>query len=190
MKGQKVRRIFWSASILLTLLTLAACQGGVFQTLFEEQEWSENYALADGVRCTAPEMIDGDVNTTGKTAFPEAVRGRTVYGVYPSAEAKITLPEERSIRKIVIRSNDLKSFEVLASAGRDDWRLVAEFDNNKEKDITIRTSVVTDKIKIRARGKASFDGTRSGVVRGALVTTRSATMAEPKIQEIELYGFK
>ena len=190
MKGQEVRRILLSSFVLVALLALAACQGGVFQTLFREQEWSENYALADGVRCTSPEMIDGDVNTVGEAAFPEGVRGRTVYGAFPNAEVEITLPEKKSIRKIVIRSDDLKSFDVLASAGRDDWKLITEFDNNKETDITIRTSVVTDRIKIRARGKASFDGTKRSVVQGALMTTRSASIAEPEIREVELYGFK
>ena len=182
MESQKVWRIFLSASILLVLLTLTACQGQLFQTLFKEQEWSENYVLADGVRCTAPEMIDGDVNTAGKTIFPEGVYGRTVYGAFPSAEVEVTLPEKKSIRKIVIRSEDLSSFDVLASmAGRGDWKLklIKEFKKNTEKEIVIRTSVVTDKVKIRARGKATATG-------------RSSTynVTAPEIQEIELYGFK
>ena len=191
MESQKVWRIFLSASILLVLLTLTACQGQLFQTLFKEQEWSENYVLADGVRCTAPEMIDGDVNTAGKTIFPEGVYGRTVYGAYPSAEVEVTLPEKKSIRKIVIRSEELSEFDVLASIGeRDNWKLIKEFKKNTEKEVVIRTSVVTDKIKIRARGKATYAGVKRSIVHGAIMTARTAKITEPEIQEIELYGFK
>ena len=179
------------ASFLLILLALSACQSPLFQALFQEQEWSENYVLADGVRCTAPEMIDGDVNTVGSATFPESVHGRTVYGAFPSAEAEIVLPEKRSIRKIVIRSEALSSFSILAfTGGRDNWKLIKEFDNNTEKEIVIRTSVVTDKIKIRARGRSSFEGTDRAVVHGGIMTMRSAKIEEPEIQEIELYGFK
>jgi hypothetical protein len=170
---------------------LTGCESAFFQAIFQEQEWSENYTLADGVRCTAPEMIDGDVNTAGKTVFPEGVYGRTVYGAFPSAETEIVLPEKKSIRKIVIRSEDLSTFDVLASiGGKDDWKLIKEFDKNTEKEIIIRTSVVTDKIKIRARGKESFEGTERAVVHGGMTVLRSAKITEPEIQEIELYGFK
>ena len=185
---RRILAILLSASILLTL---AACQSQLFQTLFKEQEWSENYALADGVRCTSPEMIDGDVNTAGKTVFPERVYGKTVYGAFPSAEVEVTLPEKKSIRKIVIRSEDLSTFQVLASVDRkDDWKLIEEFDNNTEKEIVIRTSVVTDKIKIRARAESKFEGTERAIVHGGVMTMRSSKISEPEIQEIELYGFK
>jgi hypothetical protein len=161
----------------------------LFRSVFQEQEWSENYVLADGVKCTSPEMIDGDLNTVGKTVFPETVYGRTVLGAFPSAEVEVTLPEKKSIRKIVIHSEDLSSFEVLASMGKqEDWKLIKEFDNNTEKEIVIRTSVVTDRVRIRARGKSSFSGAERDVLRGRVMTLRS--VAEPEIQEIELYGFK
>jgi hypothetical protein len=170
---------------------LAGCGSPVFQAIFQEQEWSENYALADNAKCTSPEMIDGDVNTAGKTVFPEKVYGRTVYGAFPSAEAEITLPEKKSIRKIVVYSEDLTTFEVLASVGgREDWKLIEEFEKNTEKVIVIRTSVVTDKIKLRVRAKSSFEGTERGVIDGRVTVLRTSKVAEPEIQEIELYGFK
>ncbi len=187
---RKTLRISLLASILL--LMMAACQGPLFQSLFQEQEWSENYALADGAKCTSPEMIDGDLNTAGTTVFPEKVYGRTVYGAFPSAEAEITLPEKKAIRKIVIHSKDLSKFEVLASIGEQgDWQLVKEFESNSEKQIVIRTSVFTDRIKIRARAKtAPTEGVERGAVRGAIVTLRTRNAQEPEIEEIELYGFK
>jgi hypothetical protein len=174
------RRMWYTFLLASVLLSLAACQSPLVQSLFEEQEWSENYALADGVRCTSPEMIDGDVNTAGITVFPEGVHGRTVQGVYPNAEAEVTLPEKRNIRKIVIRSEKLDSFKVMACVGHEgDWETIQEFDNNKEKEIVIRTSVFTDKILVRARPESTPTG---GV--------RTFRMSAPEIQEIEIYGFK
>jgi hypothetical protein len=62
-------RKFRAIAFLLALLTLTACGNSAFQSLPRDQEWTENYALADGVRCTSPEMADGDVNTGGKCVF-------------------------------------------------------------------------------------------------------------------------
>jgi hypothetical protein len=172
-------------------MCLVGCESGFFKAIFQEQEWSENYALADGVECTSPEMIDGDIITAGATVFPEKVYGKTIYGAFPSAEAEVTLPEKKSIRKIVIHSEQLNSFDVLACTGGEmDWKLIKEFDNNMEKEIVIRTSVITDKIKIRARPKSSFEGTERAVVHGGITTIRSSKVEEPEIQEIELYGFE
>jgi hypothetical protein len=125
-------------------------------------------------------MIDGDVNTAGITVLPEGVRGRTIQGTYPNAEAEVTLPEKKNIRKIVIRSEKLDSFKVMACTGHEgDWETIQEFDNNKAKEIVIRTSVFTDRILVRARP----EGTPTGGI-------RTFRMIAPEIQEIELYGFK
>jgi len=177
--------------LIYSILCLLGCGSPLFKSLFQEQEWSDNYALADGVRCTAPEMIDGDLNTSGKTMFPEKVYGKTVFGGFPSAEVEITLPEPKSIRKIVIHSKELPSFSVLAFTGeKGNWKTIKEFDNNSQKEIVIRTSVVTNKIKIRAKAISTFEGLERGTGRGGLVTVRSSKISEPEIQEIELYGFK
>lgn len=174
------RRIWHTFLLVSVLLSLTACQSPLVQSLFQEQEWSENYALADGVRCTSPEMIDGDVNTAGITVLPEGVRGRTIQGTYPNAEAEVTLPEKKNIRKIVIRSEKLDSFKVMACIGHEgDWETIQEFDSNKETEIVIRTSVFTDRILVRARPESTPTG---GI--------RTFRMTAPEIQEIELYGFK
>jgi len=183
-----MRKMALTISLVLISVCIAGCESSLFQTLFQEQEWSDNYALDDGVTCTAMEMIDGDINTAGKTVFPEAVQGRTIYGGFPSAEAEVTLTEKKSIHKIVIRSVELESFEILSSTGTDEWKLIKEFDNNKEKEMVIKTSIITDKIKIRARGNRSPGEIERGAGRGRL--TRTNTISEPEIQEIELYGFK
>ena len=179
----------WRALLLaFMLLTMVSCGSPMFQNLFKEQQWSENYALADGVRCNPPEMCDGDVNTVGKLPFPEGVYGRTVYGAFPNAEAEITLPEKKTINKIVIRSDSLKDFSVLASVGKDEWKTIREVSGNKEKEIVIRTSVVTDKIKIRARGRVPMEGPESVRIVGPTGTSRA--IVEPEVREVELYGFK
>lgn len=178
--------------IFLLCLTIISCGSPLGQMLFKEQEWSENYALEDGVRCTAPEAVDGDLNTKGKAVFPEGVYGRPVIGAFPNAEVMITLPKKRTINKIVIHSDDLSDFRVMASAGgkegQENWKLIKEFSNNSQKEIVIRTSVHTDKILIRARGKAPIETTESVRVLGGIVTSRK--IIEPEIKEIELYGFK
>ncbi len=38
-------------------------------TIFSAQEWSNNYALMDGVQSTSPEMIDGNFETIGEAAL-------------------------------------------------------------------------------------------------------------------------
>ena len=173
--------------VLCLVLIFIGCESPLFQAVFQEQEWSENYVLADGVICTSPEMIDGDMNTVGRTSFPERVGGRTIYGAFPNAEVDITLPEKKSIRKIVIYSDKLESFRVMASIGTgENWKEIANFDNNTEKMIVIKASVVTDKIKIRAR---PITGDTSTAMRDIGLASRTRQMIEPEIQEIELYGF-
>jgi hypothetical protein len=190
-KEEEKMRYIRMTYIALLVIILSGCESALFQTLFKEQEWSENYALADGAKCTSPEMIDGDLNTAGVTVFPERVYGKTIYGAFPSAEAELILPKEKSIRKIVIHSDDLENFEVLSSTGdNENWKLIEEFDNNADKEIVIRTSIVADRIKIRARAKSSFEGTERGVVHGGVITLRTTKVEEPEIKEIELYGFK
>lgn len=188
-EGEIVRKIALIIFLVLISVYIAGCGSPLFQALFQEQEWSENYALADGVTCTAMEMIDGDINTAGKTVFPEGTQGRAIYGTYPNAEAEVVLPEKKSIHKIVIRSKDLDTFEVLASTGGDkQWKLIKEFDNNKEEEIVIRASVTTDKILIRARPLSSVS--TATINRRGGFFGRSRTINAPEIQEIELYGFK
>jgi hypothetical protein len=190
-RGLMMEKRIFIIFLIFILVCLIGCESPLFKSLVQEQEWSDNYSLMDGVRCTAPEMIDGDLNTSGKTLFPEKVYGKTVFGGFPSAEVDIILPERKSIRKIVIHSEELPSFKVLASTGeKDNWKLIKEFDNNTQKEIIIRTSIVTDTIKIRAKAISTFEGLDQGVGRGGLTTVRSSKVTEPEIQEIELYGFK
>jgi hypothetical protein len=187
-----MQKSFFIIIVLLLIIAMSSCGNLSSQNLFKEQVWSENYAKADGVKSTSPEIIDGDMNTVGKILFPEGIYGKPVVGAFPNAEAIITLPEKKNISKIVIRSDNLPDFKVLASVGivggKEDWRLIKEFTNSKLKEIIIRTSVQTDKILIRARGIAPISSTESTRVMGGVVTSRK--VMEPEIREIELYGFE
>ena len=179
--------------ILPLIIFINSCANLSSEGLLKEQQWSENYALADGVQSTAPEMIDGDINTIGKMPFPESVYGgKTVVGAFPNAEVIISLPLKKAIKKIVIYSDDLQDFKVFASVGtvggKEDWKLIKEFINNEQKEIEIRTSFMTDKILVRARGKAPLASTESVRVLGGVITQRK--IMEPEVKEIELYGFK
>ena len=187
-----MQKSFFIIIVLLLIIAMSSCGNLSSQNLFKEQVWSENYAKADGVKSTSPETIDGDMNTVGKIPFPEGVYGKPVVGAFPNAEAIITLPEKKNISKIVIYSDNLPDFKVLASVGivggKEDWKLIKEFTNSKLKEIVIRTSVQTDKILIRARGIAPISSTESTRVMGGIVTSRK--VMEPEIREIELYGFE
>lgn len=187
----KVAFIYLIFSIAL-ILTIYSCSGTISEKIFKQQEWTENLALEDGVKSNVPEIIDGNLETVGKAVFPEGVYGKPFFGAPPSAEAVITLPRQRMINKIVIHSDDLKDFKVMASAGgpdgKEDWKLIKEFNNNRLREIVIRTSVVTDKILIRARGKTPIETTETTRVIGGIIVSRK--LMEPEIREVELYGYK
>ena len=62
-KMQRYLSIFITFS---AVLLLSGCQSKALQMLIEPQELY-NYAVTEGVTCTSPEMIDGDVKTRGYT---------------------------------------------------------------------------------------------------------------------------
>lgn len=152
-------------------------------------DWSENYALMDGVTATAPEMIDGDVNTSAKTAFPEGASA-TMYGTSPPSEAIVTLPKKMSITRIVINAPTLKTFDILSDKGGNNWETIKEIKAVQQHPIEVRVSTRTDKIRIRVKATTkdaevgrrerarSWGGRRGG---------RSRAPAD--INEIELYGY-
>jgi hypothetical protein len=128
----------WKGLIAMHALFVMAGCGVMIPHDSVKHELSENYALADGVKCTSPEMIDGDINTAGETVrlepdpmlsmletwaflkpsgnpYPVASpRRRGLSFNYSMAE--VTLPEKRPIEKIVIYSEDLVKFSVSALA--------------------------------------------------------------------------
>ena len=94
----------------------------------------------------------------------------------------------------MIRSEDLRDFAVLYFiSGINDWRTIKEFKSNKEKEIVIRTAIITDKIKISARWiliRGEVDTNELDRIRGIRTIGGANAIKVPSIQEIEFYGFK
>ena len=181
---------FFSLFCLLSII-LAGCAA-----LFSEQEWSENYALMEGVSATSPQMIDGKLNTIGETTFPAGSQG--FIGANPASQVVITLPEKKTVRRIVIHSDNLSEFDIYADKGSiavdADWQLIKDVRAVKENPIKISLLIPfpTDRIRLRVLGTkddallSRQERARSGG-RGWNIGSRRAV---GKIREIELYGYK
>lgn len=164
--------------------------------LLSQQEWSDNYALLEGTSATSPQMIDGNMNTIGETKLPAGTQAG--FGSSPSPEAIVTLPEEKVIRRIVIHSDNIKSFDVFADKGGiivdTDWELIKEIKSVKTNPIVIPVlnSFPTKRIRVRilsTTDDASLkrrQRSRTGGFGGFGGNRR----AHAKIKEIELYGYK
>ena len=164
--------------------------------LFSEQEWSENYALMEGVQSTVPQAIDGKLNTMGETTFPSGMEG--FMGANAASQVIITLPEKKVIRRIVIHSDNLSQFDIYADKGSiavdADWQLIKDVKSVKEHPIKVSLLIPfpTDRIRLRVLGTKDDAllnrqrRARSGGFRGWDANRRAAA----KIREIELYGYK
>ena len=178
-------------SLLCFVVTLSGCAA-----LFSEQEWSENYALMEGTRSTSPQMIDGKLNTIGETTFPAGSQG--FIGSNPASQVVITLPEKKTIRRIVVHSNNLTEFDIFADKGsiavESDWQLIKDVKSVKSSPVKISLLIPfpTDRIRLRVLGTkddallSRQERARSGG-RGWNIGSRRAV---GKIREIELYGYK
>lgn len=185
------RSIALFSMFCLVSVILAGCAA-----LFSEQEWSENYALMEGVQATSPQTIDGKLNTIGETTFPAGSQG--FIGANPASQVVITLPEKKIIRRIVIHSDNLSEFDIYADKGSiavdADWQLIKDVRSVKENPIKISLLIPfpTDRIRLRVLGTkddallSRQERARSGG-RGWNIGSRRAV---GKIREIELYGYK
>ena len=180
-------RILIALSIGAMLVSFLGC--GMFGAVVGTDEWSENYALMDGVTATAPEMIDGDVKTSGQTAFPEGADA-SMYGSSPPSEAIVSLPQRMSIYRIVINSPNLKVFDVFADKGDNDWEIIKENQKFTTNPAEVRVSANTDKIRIRVRTTADdAEVGRKSRARSWGSRRGGRQRAPATINEIELYGF-
>jgi hypothetical protein len=183
-----------SVSVILLFLCLSAIVGCA--TLFSKQEWSENYTQLEGVRATNPAMIDGNVRTPGETVFPESV----YVASSPPSEAIITLPEKKLIRRMVVYSDNLKTFDVFADKGgiglqQTDWQLIKEVKSASKSPISLMLplSFKTDQIRIRVLSTtddASMRRKQRARTGGGGFYRTGNRRAVGKIYEIELYGYK
>lgn len=198
--------MYYRITFLLMIFSFAVFTVGC-HILLTEQEWSENYALMEGVQSTVPQMIDGNHNTVGETqlASTSLIRGQN-----SGSEVIITLPEKKIIRRIVLHSDNIKKFNIYADKGgsalsKTDWQLVKEFKSVKSFPLVIPFlySYPTDKIRIvvldtsddaslyRKEKTSFYAGTTQmernffGGGRGMFRRSYSG-----RISEIEIYGYK
>ena len=181
--------------MLFSLLCFAAMLTGC-SALFSEQEWSENYALMEGVQSTVPQAIDGKLNTVGETTFPASMEG--FMGANAASQVIVTLPEKKVIRRIVIHSDNLSAFDIYADKGsiavEADWQLIKDVKSVKQSPFKVSLLIPFPTHRIRLRVLGTKDDAllnrqqraRSGGFRGWNANRRAAA----KIREIELYGYK
>ena len=186
--------MFYQFTLTFSLICLIFMTG--CSALFSEQEWSENYAVMEGVQSTVPQAIDGKLNTVGETTFPASTEG--FMGANAASQVIVTLPEKKVIRRIVIHSDNLSSFDIYADKGSiavdADWQLIKDVKSVKQSPIQISLLIPfpTDRIRLRVLGTKDDAllnrqrRARSGGFRGWDTNRRAAA----KIREIELYGYK
>lgn len=153
------------------------------------QEWSENYASIEGVRATNARMIDGNIRTFGETAFREGAQD--TFGPAPTSQAIVMLPKKKTIRRVVIHSDNLKKFNVYADKGSEDWQIIKEVNNvaSNPIDLSVNAPFPTDKIRIRVLGTTDDAALRRGQRRRNFWASGNRR-APAKIYEIELYGYQ
>ena len=178
-------------TIFFIMLCLSATLIGC-SALFSEQEWSENYALMEGVQSTTPQAIDGKVSTIGEAVFPAEVAAMS-----PASEVVITLPEKKLIRRIVVHSDNLLEFDIHMDKGsltsNRDWTLIKEVKSVKGNPIqlSILAPFPTNRVRLRVL-ETKDDALKTREFRSRMPGYRrmSNRRAAGKVREIELYGYK
>lgn len=185
--------------VVILFLSFSGC------VLFTQQEWSENYALMDGVKSNSPLTVDGNIETIGGAQLPINSSGR-----YASPEIIITFPKKKVIRKIIIHSDNLKKLIIFADKGgtihsKTDWQLLKEVKAVKSYplELPILYSHPTDKLRIvildttddaavARKQKAEFSRQDFGSFvfgrAGSRMFNRRYNNA--RIGEIEIYGYR
>ena len=160
--------------LICTCVIITGCQSKVLKMIIEPQEW-ENIAVAEGVTCTAPEMIDSDLKTIGYA------EDRWIH---------ITLPKQKAIHRIVLRGTNITYATVFQKVdGGRRWPVIFKIDNNRSNVIEMRKSFVTDEFRIFVKG--TKDDKRQPIQQSLqfdqIVPQRR--IGKPFVQEIEVYGF-
>jgi len=171
---------------------VSSCGCSTLQDFSAQQAWSNNFALAEGVKSNDPAIIDGKVATVGQSQYVEST-GDTILSMGSQSESIITLPEPKSIHRVVIHSPNLQAFDIWTTDAQGRWDKIKEVQSNKKKiiDLRLNRTVYTSGVKIRVR-RTSDDAEqrRKNVqnVRGWRVFS-GKTNAPARIAEVELYGF-
>lgn len=175
-------------------------------TIFSAQEWSDNYALMDGVQSTSPQMVDGNLETIGEAAFTSdntmyALNGKRDF-VRNDSIVVVSLPEKKKIYRIILHSDNLKHFVVYVDKGKkiksEDWHRIIEMRDviSPKIDLKLKMPHYTHQIKIRILQrhpqvqKYGVSTIGSGRLDRTIFTNRRSIDLPGRIREIEIYGFK
>ena len=179
---------------LFITFSMASMYGCAHLTAFSAaQEWSENYALAKGVQANDPAMIDGNVKTVGQSQYVESSSPDSVRGFSTLSESVITLPEPKSIHRVVIHSTNLDAFDLWVTDAQGRWEKIKEIKSNKEPviDLRLNRTVRTSGIRVRVHRTSDDAEMRRKNVQavGVYRVFSGKTHALAQIAEVELYGF-
>ena len=161
--------------LICACIMISGCQSPALQMIFEPQEW-ENLAIAEGVTCNSPKMIDGNHKTVGYAD------GRWI---------NLTLPERKTIHRIIIRGTNITDAVVYQQIqGGRKWQAILEIKNNRGPAIEARMNTVTKALRIFV--SATKDDARRppqfSTKYGGIVSRKAIGKAYAK--EVEVYGFK
>ena len=198
--------MYFKITLLIFLYSLVVLTTGC-HVLLSEQEWSENYTQLDGTTATSPQMIDGNLNTVGET---QPFTGPQYIYRGGGSEVIITFPEKKSIRKIVIHSDNIKKFNLYADKGgtalnNTDWQLIKEVKGIKSYplEVSILYAFPTDRLRLvvldtsddaslwrqeKARMYTNPNQAMQNFFGGRFNSFRRS--AAGRISEIEIYGYK
>lgn len=170
-----MKHYLYKGILIFACVMLIGCQSKALQTIFAAQEW-ENLAVAEGVTCNVPEMIDGNLKTVG------FVDGRWI---------NLTLPKRQTIHRIIIRGTNITDAIIYQQIqGGKKWQAILEIKNNRGSAIEARLSSVTQALRIFV--SATTDDARLppqfSPRYGEIVSRRAIAKAYAK--EVEVYGFK
>lgn len=175
--------VFASAFVLLT---------GCAQ-VFAPQSLGENFALMEGTTANHPALIDGDMRTFGESEFPASEAANSGVTGTPPSEAVVLLPEQRSITKIVVYSDDIVGLDLLFESSSTGWQLHDKYDGLKGPSFTIKPNgiVSASGVKLRIRYAAGDKAMRKKNTQrraGGYTIILGPTRDKANIREIELYG--
>ena len=148
--------------------------------VFSNSQLTNDYVPIDGLICSSPEMVDGDMNTSdlvyigGDMSVGKSNKGISTMQLnspvaHLVAPTTVQLPNRSEVGMVVLYAEDLVDFNVLAKVG-EEWKELQRFRNNRRKRIVVTTPVVTDAIRVIA-------------IRGHI----GSKNPRPSIQEIQVY---
>lgn len=166
-------------------------------TIFSAQEWSENYALMNGVQSTSQLMIDGNLETVGEAAFALNDKGEIERS---DSIVVVSLPEKKQIYRIILHSENLNHFVIYVDKSKrtksEEWQRIIEKRDVRSSiiDLKLKMPYYTNQIKIRILKtnpqvqKYGIATIGSGRLDKTIITNRIPIHLPGRIHEIEIYG--